>query len=269
LVEAAADAQGREALLGIALDHLVQERHEHARAGGADRVAESDRAAVDVDLVVVGWLVPAQILVDRARLGGECLIEFDQVELIASPAGLLERLVRSRRRTHTHDRRVDADGRKADDARERFQPERLGAVGGHHQQCRRAVVEAGCVAGGDRSLLVERGPESRERFGVGLPIDELVRVEHQWIALALRNADRNDLFLEPPGVLCRGRLGLRRQRQCILRRTIDRMRLSDVFGGVSHVVLVVDVPQAVDDHAVDDLGIAHAEAITRAEHHMR
>src|SRR5690349_13248932 len=47
---AAADAQGREALLGIALLHLVQQGHEHARAGCTDRVTDRDGAAVDVDL---------------------------------------------------------------------------------------------------------------------------------------------------------------------------------------------------------------------------
>src|SRR4051794_32750623 len=47
---AAADAQRGEALLGIALLHLMQQCHQHARAGGADRMADRNRAAVDVDL---------------------------------------------------------------------------------------------------------------------------------------------------------------------------------------------------------------------------
>ena len=43
---AAADAQGGEALFGIAPAHLVQQGHEHAGARGADRVADGDGAAV-------------------------------------------------------------------------------------------------------------------------------------------------------------------------------------------------------------------------------
>ena len=43
---AAADAQGSEALLGIAPAHLMQQGHEHAGARGADRVADGDGAAV-------------------------------------------------------------------------------------------------------------------------------------------------------------------------------------------------------------------------------
>src|SRR5262249_28090975 len=61
---AAADAERGKAFLGVALLHLVQQRHQHARAGGADRMAERDRATVDVDL----RRVPAEVLVDRASL---------------------------------------------------------------------------------------------------------------------------------------------------------------------------------------------------------
>src|SRR6202035_5017784 len=57
---AAADAQRGEALLGIALLHLVKQRHQHAGARGADRMANGDGAAVDVDLAGI----PAEILVD-------------------------------------------------------------------------------------------------------------------------------------------------------------------------------------------------------------
>src|SRR6476619_5944282 len=42
---AAADAERGEALFGIALLHLVQQRHQHASAGCADRMADGDGAA--------------------------------------------------------------------------------------------------------------------------------------------------------------------------------------------------------------------------------
>src|ERR1700712_1843342 len=47
---AAADAQGGKALLGAGPLHLVQQGGQHPRAGSADRVADGDGAAVDVDL---------------------------------------------------------------------------------------------------------------------------------------------------------------------------------------------------------------------------
>src|SRR5215212_188062 len=43
---AAADAQGGEALLGVALLHLVEKRDQHPRAGSADGMADRDGAAV-------------------------------------------------------------------------------------------------------------------------------------------------------------------------------------------------------------------------------
>src|SRR4051794_35678781 len=62
---AAADAQCREALLGVALLHFREQRHQDPGARGADRVADGDGAAVHVDL----GGVPAEVLVDGDRLG--------------------------------------------------------------------------------------------------------------------------------------------------------------------------------------------------------
>src|SRR3954467_11257883 len=83
---AAADAERGETLLGIAPLHLVEERDQHARAGRADRMADRDRAAVDVD----PGRIPAEILVDGASLRRESLIRLDEVEILDLPAGLLE-----------------------------------------------------------------------------------------------------------------------------------------------------------------------------------
>src|SRR5215472_9912286 len=82
----AADAQRSQSFFRIALLHLMQQRDQHAGARRADRMAERDRAAVDVDLVGV----PAEILVDRARLGREGFVRLDQVEIFDLPACLLE-----------------------------------------------------------------------------------------------------------------------------------------------------------------------------------
>src|SRR6516165_2601212 len=78
---AAADAERGEAFLGVALFHLMEQRDEDACAGGADRVAERDCTAIDVDLA----RVPAEILVDRAGLGRESLVRFDEVEVLDLP----------------------------------------------------------------------------------------------------------------------------------------------------------------------------------------
>ncbi|GEM_PF-3169221 len=49
-------------------------------------MADGNGAAVDVDLCHV----PAELLADRKRLGGECLVGFDQVELLERPARFLQ-----------------------------------------------------------------------------------------------------------------------------------------------------------------------------------
>src|ERR1041384_8437543 len=72
---AAADAERREPLLGIALLHFMQQGHEHARARCADRVTDRNGAAVDVDL----GGIPAEVLVDSAGLRRECPAGLDQL----------------------------------------------------------------------------------------------------------------------------------------------------------------------------------------------
>ena len=68
--------------------HLVQQGGQDARAGRADRVADGDGAAVDVDL----GRIEAQLAHHAERLGGEGLVGLDQVEVADLPAGLLQRL---------------------------------------------------------------------------------------------------------------------------------------------------------------------------------
>src|SRR5438270_2613613 len=84
---AATDAQRGKTLLGIAFLHFVEQRYENARAGGADRMADRNRAAVDVDLRGV----PTEVLVDGARLSREGFIGLDEVEVANAPACFLER----------------------------------------------------------------------------------------------------------------------------------------------------------------------------------
>src|SRR5207249_5248563 len=71
----AAKTQRRDARPGVAILHGVQQRREHARAAGTDRVSESDRAAVDVDALPV----PAQRLPVGKRLRCERFVGLDQI----------------------------------------------------------------------------------------------------------------------------------------------------------------------------------------------
>src|SRR6185437_14911269 len=84
---AAADAKRRQALLRLALLHLMQQGHEHARARGADGMAERDRAAIHVDL---RW-IEIEVLGDGTSLSGESLVRLDQIEILDLPTGALQR----------------------------------------------------------------------------------------------------------------------------------------------------------------------------------
>src|SRR5689334_12536512 len=85
---AAADAERGEALPGTTTLHLEQERVEDAGAGCADRMADRDRTAVDID----DGRIPAEVLVDGACLRREGLVRLDQIEIASRPAGLFQRL---------------------------------------------------------------------------------------------------------------------------------------------------------------------------------
>jgi hypothetical protein len=108
-----------------------------------------------------------------------------------------------------------------------------------------------------------------ERFERGAGLDELVAVERDGIALALRDHHRTYLVLETPAFCAFSALfWLATANSSCCARLMPYL-LRDVLRRGAHVVLVVDVPQAVDDHRVDELGVAHAEAVARAEQHVR
>src|SRR3954463_8193266 len=72
---AACGAHRHQAALEVAPFQLVEHGTDQDRAGGADGVAERDRAAVDVDLVTVELEVANEFLGDD----GEGLVDLEQV----------------------------------------------------------------------------------------------------------------------------------------------------------------------------------------------
>ena len=59
---------------------FVDGRRDHAGAGGGDRVTQADAGAVDVD----DLLVEAQLAGTRDGLGGECLVDLEQRDVLAA-----------------------------------------------------------------------------------------------------------------------------------------------------------------------------------------
>src|ERR1700692_1376470 len=249
---AATDAQGGEALLGIALLHLVEQRHQHAGAGGADGVADRDRATVDVDL----GRIPAEVLVDRAGLRGEGLIGLDQIEVADVPAGLLQRGARGGNRPGTHDLGIDAGLAPRHDTTEDLLALLGRLPGGHQHHGGGAVIDAGGASRGDGAVLLESRLELGHRIQRGA-VARIFVVGHDDVALAGLDGDRDDLVLELAGLLGGLGLVLRGDRELVLLGAGDLVLPRDVLGGIAHVVAVEGVPQPVLDHGVDEFDGAH------------
>ncbi len=80
------------------------------------------------------------------------------------------------------------------------------------------------------------------------------------VALAALDRDRRDLVLEAARGARLLRLVLRRDREAVLGGAADLILLGQVLGGDAHVIAVEGVPQAIDDHCVDQAEIAHLGA---------
>src|SRR3546814_1096908 len=73
-------SHGLQAVAGSTTAQFAEHRGGDAGAGDADRMAEGDTRAIDVELVEAAVLLaPAPRLEQRQHLGGEGLVELDQV----------------------------------------------------------------------------------------------------------------------------------------------------------------------------------------------
>ena len=131
-------ADRRAADAAAAPAQLVDERAEDPRAGRADRVAERDRAAVDVDLVLVDAEHPDRV--DRDRR--ERLVDLPEVDVVGRQAGLLERLLRRRGGRPGEVGEVVGDRRLGQDLGEHRLAVALGPLGGGEHERAAAVVDA-------------------------------------------------------------------------------------------------------------------------------
>src|SRR5690349_18825150 len=76
--KSAAHAKSCESELRIALLHFMDQRSGDAHARAADRMTEGDCTTVDVQAIGVEF----QFAIARDHLGGECFVEFDEIDLV-------------------------------------------------------------------------------------------------------------------------------------------------------------------------------------------
>src|ERR1019366_4860392 len=204
---AAGNAHGLDAVGPFASLQAVQERGHDARARHPEGVPQRDRPAERVELL----LVDAQLFPAGHDLGGERLVDLDDVDVADRHSRVLEQLLYRRDRPDAHDLGANRRDRRGDDARLRREAAVTGAFLGHDQERRRPVVERAGVAGSHRAALLERraqGAELLERRtrarAVVLPDHLLGHVDLVALAvlvLVRGRRHRHDLPVEVPGGL--------------------------------------------------------------------
>src|SRR5690606_30362842 len=167
----AGGALGDEGGTCITTDQFVGHRQQLAGAGGAERMAEADRSAIEVQLLVgnlTDGLLPAQVLAGELRrgecpadsqdLGGESLVDVDHVDLVEShPRSVESHRSRQGRADQELPPGVYRRGRIRADERLGLVAESAGCLLLHEDQGSGAVGERRRVAGRDGAVATVEG----------------------------------------------------------------------------------------------------------------
>src|SRR5204863_1954780 len=119
-----ADAERCEAVPSAAAAELVQQGHYEARPAHPERMAERDRAAVDVDALGV----EAELADHDQALRCERLVELDEIEVLNLHPRAIEQLPNRRHGPDSHHPRIDACDGRADERAQRLDPQLLRAL---------------------------------------------------------------------------------------------------------------------------------------------
>src|SRR5690242_8835606 len=136
---AAADAEGGESEPGLSFLHLVQQRSRDANSSAADRMAQRDGAAVDVQAIGT----KAQLAITRDHLRGKSFVQLDEIDLGKRELLSLEQRAHCRNWTNPHNLRRDSDDLVVDDAGLRRRAESFDSFFTQHDDCRCTVSDAG------------------------------------------------------------------------------------------------------------------------------
>ena len=235
---------------------LVDERAEDPRAGGADRVTEGDRAAVDVDPVLVDPEHPDRVQRDR----GERLVDLPQVDVLGLQAGLA-------RAPSRPPWPASAPGRRS-----RRRPAAWATiVASADLPLRLAHSSLASTSAPPPSLtpgelpavwepsLMKIGGQLGQRLEARVAARCLVDLDHRVALLAL-DRHRHDLLGQPALVGRLDRELVRAQRPAVHVGPRQLELGGHLAGLLGHVLARERVGETVVDHRVDRLGVAHAEA---------
>ncbi len=196
LASAAAFAHGLQPVALVPVLERIDQRRHQLGARAAQRMAQRDGAAIDVQprRIGAGRLQPGQ------RHRGEGLVDFEQVDVVDLHAGALQRLLGRRQRRFQHDHRIAADHGHVDDARQRLHAQRLEPVLVDDHHARGAVAD---LAGGRRRQLAAFGIDqlhALHAFQRHIEADAFVDGVHLRLAVGGGDFQRQDLVLEGAGL---------------------------------------------------------------------
>ena len=228
------------------------------RAGGADRVAERDRAAVDVDLLLVDAEHPDRVEGDR----GEGLVDLPEVDVLG-------RAGRPSRARAWRPSPASSPGRRS-----RRRPCRSATIVRERPACRwrsahsseaTTIAPAPSLTPGELpAVWVASSPPIALQLGERLQRwcrGGSPRRPRPWISpFATLDRDADDLVGEAALV---GRLGgqlVRADGEAVQVGAGDLELVADLARLVDHLLLGEGVGQPVVGHRVDRLDVAHAEA---------
>ena len=150
-------------------------------------------------------------------------------------SGAIERLPDRRHRAEPHEHRIHAGNRVRDDAGDWLPPTgRRVLFAGDHER-RGAVVDARRVASGDGAILLEGRLEPGKLLDRRSGARIFVAREPDRIALLLRDADRDNLAIDPAALDRRDGAALALRRELVLPSPRDAVARGNRLCRVAHV----------------------------------
>ena len=241
-------------------------------------MAQRDGSAVDVDLRHVEAQLPAH----RDGLGGKRLVGLNEVNVVDGHASFRHGLAGGGHGAHAHDLRVHTALAPADELGHGLQAIFLHSFAGSQDDGSRAIIDTRGIGRSDPLLalilgfLLASDLEGVYNFGIGrlgahgegapqlgdtlsgdasLGIFVLLEVHHVPLNL---HGDGDNLGLKLPGSLGGFGLLLGSGGELVLLLAGDAPDVVDIFRSGPHVVVVIGIPEAVLDHGVHQLLVAHA-----------
>src|SRR3569832_2229954 len=135
---AAANAECGESEFDLSLLHFVKQRRGNANTSAADRMAQRDRATVDVQTITR----ETELAIASDHLRRESFVQLDQIDVGKRKLLSLQQRAHGWDWTNAHDLGRDSADLVIDDARLRRGSEPVDSVFAQHDDCRCAISNA-------------------------------------------------------------------------------------------------------------------------------